>query len=121
MAKMQIQRSKHQIDATGKTAGRLATEIATILIGKHKPTYQPNWDMGDFVEVSHVDKMVFSGKKIDQKMHHSHSGYLGGLKLISIRSLLAKNPGKILSHAVSSILPKNNLRTPRLKRLIIKK
>lgn len=121
MAKMQIQRSKHQIDATGKTAGRLATEIATILIGKHKPTYQPNWDMGDFVEVSHVDKMVFTGKKIDQKMHRSHSGYLGGLKLIPIRSLLAKNPGKILSHAVSSMLPKNNLRTPRLKRLIIKK
>lgn len=121
MTQKYMQRITHTIDATGKISGRLATEIARLIIGKHKPSYQPNKDEGDFVEVTNVDKMIFTGKKLEQKTYKHHSGFLGGLKTKTIKEFLSQKPEKILTQAVSGMLPKNKLRVSRLKRLLIKK
>jgi len=119
---MPIVRRHHNLDATGQTPGRLATQIATLLIGKNKADYQPNLDAGDFVRVSNAGGMVITGKKMDQKMYRHHTGtQRGGLKEIVLKNLWAKDPTKVLRLAVSRMLPKNRLRTPRLKRLTISK
>jgi len=115
-----IERKLHKVDATGKTIGRIATDIATKLRGKNKPEYVPYLDMGDIVEVVNVDKVVFSGKKIEQKKYHRYSGYPGGLKTDKMKDVFAKNPGEVLKKAVKQMLPDTRLRNGMLKRLIIR-
>ena len=104
-----IERKWLVIDASGKTLGRLATEVAKLLRGKHKPTYTPFADTGDNVIVINASEMVLTGKKLDQKMYRHHSGYAGGLKEIDYKTLMSKNPEKALELAVKGMLPKNSL------------
>lgn len=113
----EVQRKWYLIDAEGKTLGRLSTEIATILRGKHKPTFTPHVDGGDFVVVVNADKVVLTGKKLDQKLYRYHTGYVGGLKEISYRRMMAEKPEEVVSHAVSGMLPKNKLRKRMMTRL----
>jgi len=115
-----IQRAHHVIDAAGKPVGRLATTIVGHLIGKNKVSYTKHLDHGDYVTIENVDKIVFSGKKLEQKKYYHYSGHPGGMKIAKASELMVKNPAKILETAVSSMLPKNTLRTPRMKRLTIK-
>ena len=104
-----IERKWLVIDASGKTLGRLATEVAKLLRGKHKPTYTPFADAGDYVIVINAAEMVLTGKKLDQKMYRHHSGYAGGMKEVSYRNLMNNNPEKALELAVKGMLPKNSL------------
>ena len=104
-----IERKWLLIDAEGKTLGRLATEVAKLLRGKHKPTYTPFLDTGDYVIVINASKMVLTGNKLDQKKYRHHTGYPGGLKEVDYRTLMAKNPEKALELAVKGMLPKNSL------------
>lgn len=112
-----MKREIHTIDATGKILGRLATEIAVLLRGKHKPDFVPYKDMGDFVVVKNVDKIKVTGKKIEKKKYYHHSGYLGGLKEIPLKKLFEKNPAEVLRKAVWGMLPNNKLRPEQIKRL----
>lgn len=105
------------IDAKGQTLGRLATQIATILKGKNKVDFVPHLDNGDYVVVTNCDKFLVTGNKMEDKMYHRHTGYLGGLKSISLADLLKKKPSKPLEFAVSGMLPKNKLRKEMLSRL----
>jgi len=114
---VKIERKIHNFDATGKVAGRLATQMAQILMGKNKPDYKDYLDMGDIVVVENVGKMKFTGKKLEQKVYYHHSGYPGGLKVKKVKEVFAKNPEDVLKKAVWNMLPKNKLRTPRIKRL----
>lgn len=116
-----IERKVHKIDASGQTPGRLGTQIATILRGKHKPEFQPHMDLGDIVEVSNVSEMKFTGKKLEQRQYYHHSGYIGGMKTKKMSEVLATNPGDVLYRAVKQMLPNIRLRNDMLKRLIIKK
>ncbi len=115
-----IERKLHKIDAEGQSIGRLATNIALILRGKNKPEYQAHLDLGDIVEVSNIDKVKFTGKKLDQKQYYHYSGYIGGLKTKKMSEIFEKNPGDILYRAVREMLPNTRLRNGMLKRLIIK-
>jgi large subunit ribosomal protein L13 len=117
---IKIERKLHKLDATDKTIGRMATQIAIMLRGKNKPEFQPHLDMGDIVEISNIDKVKFTGKKLDQKQYHHFSGYLGGLKSKKMSSIYEKNPGEILQRAVREMLPDVKFRTNMLRRLIIK-
>ena len=112
-----VQRKWYIVDAEGKTLGRLATEIATVLRGKNKVTFTPHVDGGDFVVVVNADKVVLTGKKLDQKMYRYHTGYVGGLKEISYKEMMAKKPEEVVAHAVSGMLPKNKLRSRMMTRL----
>ncbi|NLO89539.1 MAG: 50S ribosomal protein L13 [Clostridia bacterium] len=105
------------IDAKGKTLGRLATEVARILRGKHKPTFTPHVNMGDHVIVINAEKIVLTGKKLDQKRHYWHTGYPGGIKSVDYRTLLSKNPERAVFYAVKGMLPKNKLGAKMLKKL----
>ncbi|KKS33485.1 MAG: 50S ribosomal protein L13 [Parcubacteria group bacterium GW2011_GWC2_42_12] len=113
---IKITRKLYQLDATGKSVGRLASQIALILRGKNKPEFTPHLDMGDIVQVSNLDKFKFSGKKMEQKVYQHYSGYQGGLKTIKIINL---TPEQILREAVRDMLPKTKQRINMLKRLII--
>ena len=104
-----IERKWLVIDAEGMVLGRLATEVAKLLRGKHKPTYTPFLDTGDNVIVINASKIVLTGKKLDDKLYRHHSGFPGGLKEIDYRTLMAKNPEKALELAVKGMLPKNSL------------
>ena len=104
-----IERKWLVIDAEGMVLGRLATEVAKLLRGKHKPTYTPFLDTGDYVIVINASKMVLTGNKLDQKKYRHHTGYPGGLKEVDYRTLMAKNPEKALELAVKGMLPKNSL------------
>lgn len=97
------------VDATGKTLGRLASRIALMLRGKHKPEYTPHVDTGDFIIVINADKVKVTGNKTSDKIYYSHSGFPGGLKTINFEKLLAKAPSKVLEIAVKGMLPKNPL------------
>lgn len=112
-----MERQTHIIDATNKVLGRLASQIAVILRGKHKKNFDPAKDMGDFVIVKNVNKMKISGKKVEKKKYYRHSGYLGGLKEISLKKLFKENPAEVLKKAVYGMLPKNRLRKKIIKRL----
>jgi large subunit ribosomal protein L13 len=114
-----IKRQKLQMDATGQSMGRLASDIAMKLMGKHKSTYLPHVDSGDFVEVAHAKAMRITGNKVEQKVYHSYSGYPGGLKTRDLKGIMGKNPADALRRAVKSMLPKNKLQKERLKRLSI--
>jgi large subunit ribosomal protein L13 len=116
-----IDRKTHEIDAADKILGRLATEIAIILRGKHKPTFSYNQDNGDFVVVKNAGKIKLSGTKAADKMYRHHSGYLGGLKEILYKDLVAKKPGEAIRMAVLRMLPKNKLQMTIIKRLKVTK
>ena len=105
----EAQKKWHLIDAQGKIVGRLATEIARLLRGKHNPRFTPHTDSGDFVVVVNADKVKFTGKKWDEKIYYRHSGYIGGLKQRTAREQLARQPEKILYNAVKGMLPKGPL------------
>ena len=105
------------IDAEGKTLGRLATEAAKILMGKHKPTYTPNCDMGDFVIVINGEKAIVTGKKTTDKLYRHHTGYPGGLKEVPYKDLLKKHPTAPVELAVKGMLPKNSLGRAMIKKL----
>jgi len=115
-----MNRQTHIIDATGKVLGRLASEIAILLRGKHKPDFVPYKDMGDFVIVKNVEKLKLTGKKIEQKKYFRHSGYIGGLKETSLKELFQSKPSEVLKKAVFGMLPKNKLRAKQIKRLKFK-
>jgi large subunit ribosomal protein L13 len=107
------------VDAKDKVLGRLATQIAMRLRGKHKPIFTPHADTGDFVVVVNAEKVAMTGRKWDEKTYYRHSGYVGGLKRTSARELLAKKPGDLLRFAVKGMLPKNSLGRRQLKKLKI--
>lgn len=117
LAGKEVSRKWHLIDAKGKVLGRLATRIASILMGKNKASYSPHIDTGDSVLVFNCEKVVVSGKKSKQKVYRSHSGYPGGFKEVSFEKMLKEKPENILRHAVSGMLPNNRLKKGRLKRL----
>ncbi len=112
-----MERKTHAIDAKNRILGRLATEIAVFLRGKHKKDFVPYKDMGDIVMVKNIEKLKFTGKKMDQKKYYRHSGYLGSLKEITLKDLFKKNPPEVLKKAVYGMLPKNKLRPKQIKRL----
>jgi len=105
------------IDADGQTVGRLATQIASVLKGKHKPTYTPNQPGGDFVVVVNAEKVAFSGRKLDQKVYTRYTGYQGGLRETTAREMLAKHPERVLEHAVWGMLPKTRMGRRLIRRL----
>jgi large subunit ribosomal protein L13 len=115
--KEKIEREWYVVDAENQTLGRLAARIAPILKGKHKPTYTPHLDCGDFVIVINADKVQVTGRKLDQKFYYRYSGYPGGLKSISLRDQLAKHPERVLEAAVKGMLPKNSLGRQMFKKL----
>ena len=110
-------RKWHHIDATGQTLGRLAAQIAVLLMGKHKRTYTPHMDCGDFVVVTNAGKVKLTGNKMEQKVYFSHSGYAKGAKETPVKRVLEKNPTRVLELAVKRMLDENKLRAPRMKRL----
>ena len=105
------------VDAAGQTLGRLATRIATMLRGKHKPLYAPNLDAGDFVVVVNSGKVAVTGNRMDDKLYRRHTGYPGGLKEITLRRMLEKHPDRVIRFAVKGMLPKNKLGRQMLKKL----
>jgi large subunit ribosomal protein L13 len=107
------------IDAEGQTLGRLASRIAPILKGKHKPTYTPHLDCGDFIIVINAEKLRVTGNKLDQKFYFRHSGYPGGIASIDLRDQLAQHPDRVLQAAVRGMLPKNRLGRQMIKKLKI--
>ena len=107
------------IDASGQTLGRLASEIAQILRGKHKPIYSPHLDVGDYVVVVNADQIAVTGRKLDQKMYYRHTGYPGGIKETNLRELLVRHPTDALKFAVRGMLPKNRLGRKMIKKLKI--
>jgi len=117
---VKIDRKNHKLDATGQSLGRLATVVAKLLMGKHKASYQPNIDNGDFVVVENIIKAKFEGKKLEQKQMHRFSGYPGGIKTEKLGDVFYKKPDKIFRRIVDHMLPKNKLQAKRIKRLTIK-
>ena len=107
------------VNADNKPLGRIATEIAVRLRGKHKPIFAPHADTGDFIVVVNAEKVTLSGRKWDKKIYYRHTGYIGGLKEISARKLLEKKPEDLLRFAVRGMLPKNSLGRRQLKKLKI--
>ena len=110
-------KKEYTIDAKGKVLGRLASEIALILQGKRRVDYMPNKDFEDFVIIQNIEKLKVTGKKMEDKIYFSHSGYLGGDKYTPMKVIFDKKPGDILIKAVSGMLPKNRLRARRIKRI----
>ena len=113
----EVSRQWYVIDGNGQTVGRLATQIATLLRGKHKPTFSPNIDGGDFVVIINAEKIQLIGKKQDQKMYYRHSNYPGGFKQVSYRRMMATHPDRIIRHAVKGMLPKTRLGRQQLVKL----
>ncbi len=117
--KEDVVRSWWVVDAQGKVLGRLASQIARVLMGKHKPYYQPDVDCGDFVIVLNADKLAVTGKRLEQKKYYFHSNYPGGLKERSLAWMLENKPEEVIRLAVKRMLPKNRLGHRMLKRLKI--
>jgi large subunit ribosomal protein L13 len=115
----EIQREWFVIDAKDQTLGRLATQIAVLLRGKHKPMFSPHMDVGDYVIVLNCDKIRVTGRKLDQKFYYRHSGYPGGLKSVSLREMLHRRPERVIQSAVRGMLPKNRLGRKMIKKLKI--
>ncbi len=114
-----IQRKNVVIDATGKSVGRIAAEVAKILQGKHKASYEPQRDHGDTVEIRNAAKVKVLGNKAEQVYFYKFSGYPGGMRATQLKEVMGKNPKVAIEHAVYSMLPKNRLRKDRLKRLSV--
>jgi len=117
--KDEIDRKWLLVDAEDKVLGRMATEIARILRGKHKAVFTPHVDTGDFIVVVNADKIRLTGKKLTDKVYYHHTGYTGNLKMTTARNLLEKKPEEVLRHAVRGMLPKNHLGRELLKKLKI--
>jgi large subunit ribosomal protein L13 len=113
----EIKHDWHVIDAQGQVLGRIATQIAMLLRGKHKPTYTPHLAMGDFVIVLNADKVELTGKKANKKVYYRHTGYPGGLKTTPWKMMLAKHPDRIIRIAVKGMLPKTRLGRQLIRRL----
>ena len=105
------------VDASGAVLGRLASTVASRLLGKHNPLFTPHVDTGDWIVVINADKIVLTGRKLDQKQYHRHSGYIGGLKSTSARDLKEKKPEDLIRFAVKGMLPKNRLGKKQFKKL----
>lgn len=117
MAK-KIERKTHKLDASGKPLGRLASETAILLIGKHKPEFEPHMDVGDFVHITNVDKVVHTGNKADARIYYSHSMHPGGLRELPMKKLIEEGKFEdIFKRTVNKMLPKNKSRVTRLKRI----
>ena len=112
-----IKREWHIIDASDKVLGRLATQVASLLMGKHKSIYSPNLDTGDFVVVINAAKVKVTGNKMKQKLYYRHSGYPGGLKSISLEKMMQTHPTRVIEHAVKGMLPHNRLGAKMFKKL----
>ncbi len=112
-----VKREWYVVDATGQTLGRLASQVACRLRGKHRPEYSPAVDAGDYVIVINAEKIRVTGRKLDQKIYYRYSGYPGGLKQITLRDLLKKHPVRAVEHAVRGMLPKNRLGRRMFKKL----
>ena len=112
-----VEREWYVVDASGQTLGRLATRVARVLRGKHKPIYSPSVDTGDYVIVVNAERIHVTGRKLDQKIYYRHTGYPGGLKEITLRNLLQKHPTRVIEHAVRGMLPKNRLGRRMFKKL----
>jgi len=112
-----IKREWHVVDASDKVLGKLATQVATLLMGKHKPTYSPNLDTGDFVVVINATKIQVTGNKMKQKLYYRHSGYPGGLKSISLEKMMQTHPTRVIEYAVKGMLPHNRLGAKMFKKL----
>ncbi len=114
-----MERNTHKIDAQGKIAGRLASEIAVLLQGKNKASYEPHVDSGDFVEVTNISQLKFSGKKMENKVYHRTTGYPGGIRTKKLSDMMKSEPQEVLKNMVFNMLPDNKLRKERIKRLKI--
>jgi len=112
-----VQREWYVVDAAGQTLGRLATRVASMLRGKHKPIFSPSVDTGDYVVIVNAAKIHVTGRKMDQKIYYRHSGYPGGLREITLRNLLHKHPTRVIEHAVRGMLPKTRLGRQMIKKL----
>jgi len=115
----EIEKKWYLVDAEDKVLGRLATEVAVRLMGKHKPTYTPSIDTGDFIVVVNAEKFAVTGKKMDDKMYYRHSGYLGGLKERTLKEQLEKKPEEVIRMAVRRMLPKTKMGRAMIKKLKI--
>jgi large subunit ribosomal protein L13 len=113
----EIEREWHVVDASGKTLGRLASEVAVVLLGKNKPTFSNHINVGDYVVVVNAAKVKVTGNKDKQKMYYSHSNYPGGLRTVSYSDMLEKNPEKIITFAVKGMIPRNRLGRQIMSRL----
>ena len=112
-----IKREWHSIDASGQILGKLATQVASLLMGKHKPIFCRHLDTGDFVVVINAEKVRVTGDKAKQKLYYRHSGYLGGLKSISLEKMMQTHPTRVIEHAVKGMLPHTRLEAGMMKRL----
>ena len=116
-----IKREWHTIDASDEVLGKLATRAANLLMGKHKPLFSRNADVGDFVIVTNAAKIQVTGNKTGQKLYHSHSGYPHGLKTVTLEKMMTTFPERVIEHAVKGMLPKNHLNAKMMKRLRVYK
>jgi len=112
-----MKRETHIIDVKNKVLGRVATEVAKLLRGKHKANFSPNKDIGDFVVIKNISDVKITGKKMKTKKYYHHSGYLGSLREISLEKMFEKSPAEVFKKAVWGMLPKNKLRARQIKRL----
>ena len=119
LRKEDIKRDWRLIDASGVVLGRLSSKIAKILQGKEKPLYTPHLDTGDYVVVTSAEKIRLTGKKLEQKLHRTHTGYPGGLKSTKYKTLIAEKPEKVIKLAVGRMLPKTKLGRKMLKKLYV--
>ncbi len=117
----QVQRKWYVLDAAGKSVGRVAAAAASILRGKTKPTYTPHVDCGDYVIILNCDKAVFTGKKLDEKIYYRHSGWVGGLKAVSAKEMMAKRSDRAMYMAVKGMLPDTTIGRSALTRLKVYK
>jgi len=115
----EIEKKWFVLDADNKILGRLATEVAVILMGKHKPTYTPSIDTGDFIVIVNAEKFAVTGSKMDDKIYYRHSGYLGGLKERTLKEQLEKKPEEVIRMAVKRMLPKTKMGRAMIKKLKI--
>jgi large subunit ribosomal protein L13 len=113
----EVRREWYLVDADGKTLGRLASELARRLRGKHKPQYTPHVDTGDYIVVINAEKIRVTGNKLQDKMYHRHTGYIGNLKSTNLEKLLAKAPERAITHAVKGMMPSNSLGRAMMKKL----
>ena len=116
-----VERKWYVVDAEGQTLGRLASEVAKVLSGKNKPIYTPHVDCGDFVIVINCDKVVLTGKKLEQKLYRWHTGHPGGLREVKYREMMANKPEEVMMHAVKGMLPKNKMGSQMLTKLRVYK
>ena len=117
--KENVDRKWYVIDAEGVALGRLATKVATVLKGKHKPTFTPHVDCGDFVIVINAEKVKLTGNKLNDKMYYNHSGYVGGLRERNAKTMIEKYPEEMIERAVKGMLPKNSLGAQMYKKLFV--